>query len=221
MGQHVFSWISGFGWTLMPHAPFRFTQLAGQPRSVLVQHLSPEGVRQAKLSIAEDGEVRYDLGSDTDRLDEVVELIQGTACEGDDTGEEYWSVKTSIYAFRWPEIFTLASLPGDRPPLFDLLGPEESRIWVQGPLPKVRIPAPEQLAAPGQRIDTVEPITGGLLVAMEYMHDGTPWRMCHAIVASESEYTCVVSSQSPARWSKVVADGVAEITRTLTPCERT
>ena len=56
MSGHVWSWIAGYGWTVMPYAPFRFERVGGHPRAVRVQRFSVDGAREAPVTIGETGE---------------------------------------------------------------------------------------------------------------------------------------------------------------------
>lgn len=61
MSEHVFAWVAGFGWTLMPYAPFRFERVSEQPKSIRVEHTSPLG---NVFGVAVDPGARYQWLSD-------------------------------------------------------------------------------------------------------------------------------------------------------------
>lgn len=48
--QHVYARVSGFGWTLLPLAPFHFERAAGSPPRIQAGHFVQGGGRQAMLT---------------------------------------------------------------------------------------------------------------------------------------------------------------------------
>src|SRR5262249_6351185 len=80
MSQHVFAWVAGFGWTLMPYAPFRFERVEGRPRSLSVEHFAPAGAGRVVVTVSDDGRrVRSEPAQQTSTPVDVVELIEGAA----------------------------------------------------------------------------------------------------------------------------------------------
>ena len=221
MSQHVFAWVAGFGWTLMPYAPFRFEQVPGDPHSVRVYHYGAAGVKEAVLTASPDGSgVDYEISPETAQLDEVVEVIQGAAYEHWTGGaaHPYWRIETSVLTIRWPEGFVLDSTEGTSPPVFDLVGLDDARVWIQGPLPPDRLPPLERMAGPGQTTVGITAGSGGRVVELAYEHKGAPWRMFHGVVDRYPGYACLVSAQTPARWRAQVLAAVEEVAASLTPC---
>jgi len=235
MSQHVFSWVAGFGWTLMPLAPFRFARVAGEPRSVRVRHDSPTGPHAATVTVRADGTVEWRLALGTERLGEVLDLIEGAAYDHWTTAAAYddWRIETYAYTICWPEGFALASIPADSPPVFDLIGPDDARIWVQGPVREAAVPPPGRMEGAGQRTERVWESAGGTLSELVYEHEGEAWRMFHCRVdrnpprrsgfrlpflREPPRYLCLVTAQTPERWAGLVRDAVVEAAASLAPC---
>lgn len=236
MSGHVWAWVAGFGWTVMPHAPFRFEREAGDARVVRVIHFTPDGAREATLSIDNAGEAGWVLGPGTERLEEVAELIPGPAYAHWPAREIEgpWRVETSVLTTCWPDGFALESTSSARPP-FDLVGTDEMRVWIQGPTPEAGVPPPEGMAAPGQQLRAVVETPGGLLVELAYRHEGADWRQLHCRVdrnppaergralarlfrRAPERYLCIVSGQAPEVHAMRLREAVVEVAASLTPC---
>jgi hypothetical protein len=218
MAKHVFSWVAGFGWTLMPLAPFQFQRVPGQPRSIVVQHFLDDGVREATVTLSDDGtSYKHELGANTQQLADVVEVIEGAAFPDWPHGAKHshWRVETSVHSIAWPEAFALVS--ADAPPVFDLVGPDESQIWVQGPVAAEKVPPLDQMRGEGQTIDRQATCTGGALVELVYEHEGEPWRMFHVLVDRYAGGVAIVSAQTPETHAELVRAAVEEVATSLRP----
>lgn len=220
MSQHVFAWVAGFGRTLMPYAPFRFERIEGRPRSIMVEHSGPAGIKQVVVAVSDDGRsVRVERARGTGETNEVVDVIEGAAFPHWDHGaaHDHWRIESTVLSVGWPLGFAVRSV-ADAPPAFELVGPDESLIWVQGPLPVDRLPPLDQMEGPGQTTVGIEQTAGGSLVELRYQHDGAPWRMFHCIVDRYASAACVVTAQTPAPWREAVRSAVEEVAASLTPC---
>lgn len=234
MNGHVWSWIAGYGWTLMPFAPFRFERVDGCPRSVRVQHFSAEGPREIMVTIAENGAAEWAPRPGTESLDQVLDLVPGAAYEHWTTGAAYnhWRVETHVLTVRWPEGFALEST-SSAPPPFDLVAGSGARIWIQGPLPAGNLPPLEQMAAAGQTVLEVTNTLAGQMVELGYQHEGAPWRQFHCRVDRidpppsgplalfqrlRPRYVVVVSGQAPEPDAERTRRAIMEVATSLTPC---
>src|SRR5262245_4357040 len=189
MSQHVFAWVAGFGWTLMPYAPFRFERVGGRPRSLSVEHSSSSGPGRIVITVSDDGRrVRSEPARQAGPPIHVVEVIEGAAYEHWDHGAAYdhWRIETSVLSVRWPEGFVVESV-AEPPPAFDLVGPDGARLWVQGPLDPERLPPLDRMEGPGQTTERVFRSTGGPLVELRYLHDGGAWHMYHCVVERRAD----------------------------------
>jgi len=221
----------------MPRAPFHIERVAGRPRSLRVLHYAPEGVRGVTVTVPADGaEPEYELEPGTTGPEAVMDVISGAAYQHWDTGAAYdhWRVESSVLTFRWPAGLALASLPGLQPPPFELIGPEESRLWIQGPLPEYNVPSLDGFEGPGQVTDRTGECAGGPLVELTYALEGVPWRMFHCIVdrnpprrrgvlslldwwREPPRYLCIVTAQTPELHAEAIRQAVEEVAVTLTP----
>jgi hypothetical protein len=220
MSQHVFAWVAGFGWTLMPYAPFRFERVSGRPRSICVEHSSPSGVGRVVIGISDDGQkVRSEPAHKEGPRIEVVELIEGAAFPHWDHGAAYdhWRVETSLLSVSWPEGFAVRSV-ADAPPAFELVGPDAALIWVQGPFANEALPSLERMVGPGQTTERTFETAGGPMLELRYLHDGASWHMFHCVVDHYAGAACVVTGQTPVGWRELVRAAVEEVAASLTPC---
>jgi hypothetical protein len=220
MSHHVFAWVAGFGWTLMPNAPFRFERVAGRPRSVSVEHFCASGAGRVVVTVSDDDRrVRSEPARQIGPPVDVVELIEGAAFEHWAHGAAYdhWRVETYPLSVSWPDGFAVDSVEQLPPPAFYLVGPDDARIWVQGPLPRERVPPLDRMEGLGQTTERIATGIGGPLVELRYVHDGGPWRMFHCVVERDPRWTCVVTAQTPERWREFVQAAVEEVAASLTP----
>ncbi len=205
-GRHVYARLFGFGWTLLPLAPFRFERVPGGPCSVVVVRRSAGGVKRAPLSSGGNNLPDVELGEGTASLEEVLDL-----CEGSD--RDHWRVETTVFTIRRLAGFALESSAGPGPPGFHLHGPDATLLYVQGPFPRGRLPAPSAMAGPGQTVRR----HGDSWVELEYFHEGTPWRQTHWLVGFLQDHAYVVSVQAPERLSGLAEAAVAEVAESLEP----
>jgi len=206
MSPHVYARLSGFGWTLLPLAPFRFEQVPDRPWSVVAAHQSVGEVKRATLSFGGNNLPDIEFGEGTASLDEVLDLCEGPAWD-------HWRGGTSGFTVCWPQGFALESSDDPAPPGFYLHGPDATLLHVQGPFPGERLPTPAAMAGPGQSVRR----HGSSWVELEYLHEGTPWRQTHWLVRFLRDHACVVSVQAP-EWQAGLAEvAVAEVAESLEP----
>ncbi|RPI77093.1 MAG: hypothetical protein EHM42_14175, partial [Planctomycetaceae bacterium] len=112
MHHHVFSWVSGFGWTLMPFAPFRLEQRPGNLRRVVAWHEGVWGRSGAIVTVADDGAgfIRQRKGP-TLFPSRVVEVFAGAARPHwtDGAQSDHWRIETEIFSVKGPAGFALES----------------------------------------------------------------------------------------------------------------
>jgi len=150
---------------------------------------------------------------------DVVEVIEGAAYEqwAHRAAYDHWRVETYPLSVVWPEGFAVDSVDQLPPPAFHLVGPDEARIWVQGPLPAERVPPLDRMEGPGQTTERITRRAGGPLVELRYVHDGGQWRMFHCVVERDPRWTCVVTAQTPEHRRELVRAAVDEVAVSLTP----
>jgi hypothetical protein len=207
MSQHVYARLSGFGWTLLPLAPFRFERVPGRPDSLAATHFAPGGPRRANLTFTADGPA-VELAGGTQRVEEILDLLPGP-------GLDHWAIETTVFTVGWPASFALGSSPD--PPGFELLGPGRAMVYVQGPFPRPRLPTLDAMAAPGQAVRRQGRTARWAWVELEYRHEGTPWRQTHRVVDFRDDQVCVVTSQAPLGQATPADAAADEVAASLTP----
>ncbi|GAA0933986.1 hypothetical protein GCM10009557_95180 [Virgisporangium ochraceum] len=134
------------------------------------------------------------------------------------TGPEHAVVTTDRAPdVRWPVGFRLESGndPGDRT-LFYLLGGADEAIFPQGPVPRVRLAAPDALAAPGQTVvDRRVDGDGVGVTELGYEHGGEPWWQAHWTVAWDEHRFLVVTAQAPATHADHTRVAAAEVAESM------
>lgn len=196
MARTVLAWVSGYGRVMIPLAPYRLEQIPGDPRSLLVKHSGVWGTRAVLVTLPpEGGEVirRVGLTMVTRGVVDVFphaqrpDLVIGSS-------EADWRIECELFSVRWPEAFALESSDAFPPP-FDLVGPGDSRLWVQGPLRDSERPTLEELATPDQQVISTSTLAGKVVVELGYELDGELWRMFHVVVERGDGWTFFVSGQ--------------------------
>ncbi len=222
MSQHVYARLTGFGWTLLPLAPFRFERVDGRERTVLAIHDPGDGPRRATINLGGAKPIVH-LGERTSDLGEVLDLIPGGGCD-------HWRIETTVFTARWPSGFALASPPGPgMPSPFDLLGPDGALIYVQGPLPRRDLRGLDRIAAPDQVIRRhgrsagrswwppgwAVRHPGWSWVELEYRHEGSPWRQVYRLADLGGGYACVVTKQAPEQWAEWTDQAAEEVAASI------
>ncbi|MCY2969014.1 MAG: hypothetical protein NT069_36215, partial [Planctomycetota bacterium] len=101
-----------------------------------------------------------------------------------------------IFSIRWPGGFTLEST-AEFPPPFELVGEEDARLWIQGPVEHAILPPLAEMKTEDQTITAISNCGEHPLVEMAYELDGQQWRMFHVVVKRNPVYSVVVSGQAP------------------------
>ncbi len=209
MAKHVYARLAGHGWILLPHAPFEFERVPTNPRAVDVSHESADGTRNARIDCATDPP-SIDLGPATSTLSEVADVLPGPELDA-------WYIETSVYVCPWPEGFSFVS-SGAPDAAFYLTGEDRSLLFVQGPIPIGRIPAPETMVGPGQLLLRKGQTTSGPWVEVGYTYEGQPWRQWHRVVA-RGDSALVVTAQGPVYQADLVEAAAIEVAEGLMPYE--
>jgi hypothetical protein len=210
MANHVFAVVAGFGRTLVPNTPCRLIQSPGPPPTVIASHYHPRGLKRATLSFPEVGNPRWDLGPGTASLAEVLDLIEGPA-------QVYWTIETTLYSVRWPADFTFYSSGARQPPVFELHGPENTLLWIQGPLSIDKLPEPHNLVAPGQTLQREGELSGTRWVELAYTHEGVAWRQRHYLAVSWPDAFVLLTAQYREPQAELAELAAEEMVATLVP----
>lgn len=198
MAGNVLAWIAGYGRRLIPLTPYRCEQVPDDPRSLLIQHTGVWGTRSIVVTVPVDGAATIRRVGGTIIARGVVDVQTPEQRPDLNFGppDENWRIECELFSVRWPRQFALESSPVFPPP-FDLVGPEESRLWIQGPLKAADCPTLDELATPDQTRLGTRPLSGRTAVELGYDLDGQPWRMVHVIVERGDGWTFFASGQGP------------------------
>jgi hypothetical protein len=161
---HVFARLIGYGHVLLPvSAPYTF-RWGDDPRSVQLQLRLDSPFIGVRLN--EDGSTK---AQDSDQpLTDYVDVYEGQYMDA-------FRIETTMYSVLWPTNFDCSVDGASDGPLFDFLGPDDSLIYVQGPIAADTVPAAKELCAPTQHF-VKEGFSGVTPWAeFEYQHEGESW----------------------------------------------
>lgn len=152
MSGHIYVVASGFGKQVIPKAaPFQFS-IDVMGSLVLV-------VAESKPSII--------------RSDQSVEAAQAVALDVADVtlGPSWstWWLQTHPYRVPLPQGWIAHASGGVDPSVFDLVGPQDSLMFIQTPR---RVPPIDQMVAPGQQVIDKGTLNVGEWLTVQYTHDG-------------------------------------------------
>lgn len=182
---HIFAVASGYGLRLIPVlAPYRF-RLGPVPPQIDSECRHADGWRFAQVRPAESGH-QHQLGPDTRSLSDVLHIEPGP-------GWDAWWIETTRYRIPLPPGWTLHAEGGEQGPLFDLLGPGESDIFIQTPR---AIPAVEELVGPGQRAYGTGQSARSSWIELGYVAAGRAWIQRHEVLRL-GDLPVVVTLQAP------------------------
>ena len=162
MSGHIYVVASGFGKRVIPKAaPFQFSIDAGGSLVLAVAESKPSIIRS----------------------DQSVEAAQAVALDVADVtlGPSWstWWLQTHPYRVPLPQGWIAHASGGVDPSVFDLVGPQDSLIFIQTPR---QVPAINQLVAPGQQAIDRGSMTAGEWLTVQYTHDGLDLLQRHMLV---------------------------------------
>lgn len=128
------------------------------------------------------------------------ESVDGVVDVTTEPSRDGWRIETSVFSVPWPDEFDIESPsdPSDRV-RFYLLGDDGAAIFPQGPVPSERLPTPETLVAPGQRIVKQEIVDDIQVLEVAYEHDNEAWWQSHWMIPWTPGRTLVFTAQAPDR----------------------
>ena len=210
MSEHVFARISGYHLTILPLAPFEYRQSADDDHLLVLSHTTSPTTKQVILQADDDG-YSVELAPDTASLDEVAALTPSAYAGA-------WLIETSMFAVSWPRDFAFVSPVDDgNPSVFDLIGPDNALIYVQGPFVTTRLPALTDMAAPGQTITGIGTVSERQWVELAYEHERVPWFQRHYVIPFSSNRAVVVTMQTPQQHASRTIDAAELLVQTLVP----
>ena len=172
MHDHVFVRLNGYGATMLPHGPFRISRASDHDSLLMIRVVSRER--------------SVDFGSGVPQSIPTIADIAGDGMRG------FWHLETSVFIAPWPDGFTLVSSDNTSSAGgFDLIGPGDSLLYVQGPFVRDRITALEALAAPGERVIA----NGERWIRFAYERDDEQWQHAYFVVPV-GEHVLLVTGQA-------------------------
>lgn len=173
----------------------------------MVEYVSPAGTR--RVTLAFDGEMPHaDLEPNTTAVDEVLDLFR-------EPNIDHWRVEMAVFIYRWPNGFGVES---DRsPPGFYIRGPDDSLVYLQGPVSTERLPPLPEMIGPGQTVLGHEREGRVGWVELAYEHDGQVWRQTRRVVNDGQGFALVVTCQSPEAFSEQASAAAREVVASLRP----
>ena len=206
--SHVLARVSGFGWTVVPHYPFRFQRVGGDERAL---HVERRGSTPTAATLYfEATPPRVELGLGARSIDDVCDLTPSDV-RGD------FKVETTVFTIGWPAEFDLVSTDPGGPSVFDFASDDGGLLYVQGPLARARVPKLEAMCAPGQRVVDRGTHATGEWVELAYEHDGRAHWQRHTTVAWGHDEFLIVTAQSPAERISSVRAAAIYASATLAP----
>lgn len=213
----------GPDWNL-PRYPMRVVgyglSLAPAPDTVFryVRNSTPFGVvisadpgdpklplKQVQVMLS-DGDPQVALGEGVGKAEEVVQVAEGPKTT-------HWTIETPAFRTVWPVGFNLR-YPIASKTRFDLVGPENALIFVQGPILNQELPA--SMAVEGQtEVAKGKTAAGHDWVELAYEIQGSPWRQRHYWHRLGQKNCFLVSAQSLRAASEKVFQAADEVTEGL------
>lgn len=120
-----------------------------------------------------------------------------------------WRIENSVYSVGWPDGFQVVStqeFPG-----FELLGPDQEYVSIQGPAANAALPRIQDAVGPGQ----VVAASGDDWVELTYDHDGASWVQRVVRVQLIPEAFALVIGQGLATHRERVVAGAMGAARSL------
>lgn len=215
----------GPNWKSLPRYPLRVCgyglSLAPAPDKVFrwVQNTNPGGIiaaalpadsqapqKQVQIILSDTGN-RLSLGQGVAKAEEVIQVA-----EGPDTRK--WMIETPIFRTAWPNGFDLR-FPLASKTRFDLVGPDNTLIFVQGPA-TYQTRLLDMMASEGQReFGRGKTPSGHDWIELEYDAEGTKWRQRHYARKISSTDCFVVTAQCAQPKAVPIFQAADEVTESL------
>jgi hypothetical protein len=190
--EHLLAVVTGHGLRILPLDPCVVTRGPGN-RSLDIYR------EKRFVRILADGAGGYTTQFDqhTKRLHDIARVDEGLA-------QDDWQIETGRFRAVFPSGFALRSVEVHAPTPFELVGPEDSLIFVQSPLEP---PSPDQLVGPGQEVT----MRGETWIELSYEHERAPWWRRHEIA-----HGMVFTAQAPEPVKPQASRALQRILKTLT-----
>lgn len=219
MPQHVFAWLAGYGHSVIPWAPYRIERVPGNDRGVICARAGVWGDSRVLVEVPERG------GPPTVRRLEwslfpkrIAEVLAGRARPHlPPPPQSGWQLQCELFVTDWPPGFVLRSTDSFPPP-FDLEGPHESCLWIQGPVTGTELPPLAEMRTEDQQFTGLLEGTRGPIAEFQYDHDGTPHCMFQGVIPYHDDQVLVVTGQCQPGERELTLAGVRLLASSLVPC---
>jgi hypothetical protein len=232
MAEPARSWVTGYGFVLVPRTPFEVARRAGD-EGVILAHHGPSGVRwvlvQPNPLVKQAGQgaaARLALGPKTSDMSEVLASVEETDLVTSWTvvarADSNAATSGSTFRCAFPNGTTLWSTPWDVSWPFEMTtgGTRRDEIsYVQGPFSPAECPTLDELVGEGMRracaghLDGVQGQCDWL--ELHYAFDSAEWGQRRAIVPLGSGLAALVTSQATAQNADVAFRAADDIIASL------
>lgn len=232
MAEPARTWLTGFGFVLVPHTPFEIARRAGD-EGVILAHHGQSGVRSVLVQpnplVKQAGQgpaARLALGPQTSGVSEVLAFVEETDLVTSWTvvarADSSAASAGATLRCAFPDGTTLWSTPWDVSWPFEVTtgGTRRDEIsYVQGPFAPAEYPPLDELVAAGMRragkgrIDGVQGPCEWL--DLHYTFDSVEWQQRRAIVPLGLGLDALVTSQATAPNSAVAFRAAEELVASL------
>ena len=196
--MHVLARLQGFGAIVLPKAPYRIERVDDEADTRLrIFH----GERSAVVDV-----LAVLRGEATTELFDV--------SEGDP--RQSWRIETSVVTHEWPVGFALSSDPDELSP-FVLFGPDDSMIWIAGPIDAKKATPIEKLVDEGQTVRAVAQAGDSERIDVDYVIDDEAWWQRRYVLAWGEGKALVLSAQARAATEALASAALDAIERSIAP----
>ena len=193
MNEHVMVRLVGYRASVTPYAPFHIRRANPDTPNLIVRGASSR-------------EVILDFSDGIPRSVIRVADVAPHAAQGE------WHLETSVFLAPWPQGFAVVSTEDAASPAgFDLVGPENAVIYIQGPYAAQRLSNLEALATAGERIFSSGSFENRRWIRLRYEHNGEPWEHAYFAVPVNRSYVALVTAQSPERANELSFNAASEL----------
>jgi hypothetical protein len=183
--------VCGYGLSLapVPGTVFRWMHNKNPFGIIASVQTAQAGATPQRVQVILDGaSQQVVLGEGVAKAEEVVQIAEGASLEN-------WTIETPIFHATWPNGFDFR-FPLASKTRFDLLGSDNSLIFVQGPVPNAEVL--ESMPTPEQRlVERGKTSAGHEWIEVSYQVQGSRWRQRHYSRNISPKMCFVVTAQSP------------------------
>lgn len=205
MQNHVYVWISGYGLTVVPFAPYEIKFGTDGPATLDIRHFTSKGNLFARLIADQMGGYRSKIDQHTKSLFDVTDIAEGAKAP-------YWQIETSWFCCNWPEGYSLFSTEyPDDSVLFEMTNNHNDLIFIQNGM---NAPQLSDMYSPEQRVININESTN--TIEIEYDNQDNTFYQRHQKII-KNNINIVLSAQSLYERSRTVTSVAASIAESIQP----